>query len=116
MFGVLGEGKGKRYPFVKCVLEINLSHCSEGFLIGTKAQLWSWDLSFLSCVPNYSCGLLLLEMFFLSWTFALLNSPEHPCARDMLVSSAFTPKGFYRINLFKQTFNLVLFSLRGLYL
>lgn len=61
LLGVLSEGKLKRCPFVKRGLEINSSHCSEG----TKAQLWSCNLSFLPCVPNYSPGLLLLEVFFL---------------------------------------------------
>lgn len=64
LFGVLGEGKLKRCQFVKCDLEINLSHCSEGTLIGTKAQLWSCNPSVLSYVPNYLCRLLLLEFFF----------------------------------------------------
>lgn len=65
LLGVLSEGKLKRCPFVKCGLEINSSHCSEGTPTGTKAQLWSCNLSFLPCVPNYSRGLLLLEVFLL---------------------------------------------------
>lgn len=63
LFRVWGKGKLKRCQFAKQGLEINSSRCSDGTLIGTKAQLWSFNLSFLSCVPNYSCGLLLLQVF-----------------------------------------------------
>lgn len=93
-----------------------LASCSEAALPGTAAQLRSCNLSSLSRVPNDSSVLLLWEVFFLSWTFALLNSPEHPSTRDTFVSLALTAKGFYRINVCKQTFNLVFFSLQGLYL
>lgn len=62
---VLGEGNLKicKIFFYKWGLEINSSRCFDSALIGTKAQLWSCNLSFLSCVPNYSHGLLLLEVF-----------------------------------------------------
>ena len=109
MLGVLSEGKLKRCPFVKRGLEINSSRRSEGPPTGTKAQLWSCNLSFLPCVPNYSRGLLLLEVFFLLGLLPCLAL--NTLALDTFVSSAFTLKGLYRINLLKQTFNLVLFSL-----
>jgi len=113
--GGLGQKQTEEVPICKTWAGNQLNPCPEGALSGTEAQLWLCNLRFLSCVPNYSRGLLCWGVF-PSWTFALLNSPEHPSASNTFVLSAFTPKGFYRINLLRQTFNLVLFSLQGLYL
>lgn len=94
LFGVWGEGKLKRCQFVKCGLEINSSHGSEGSLIGTKSQLWSCNLSFLSYIPNYSCGLLLLEVFSILGLLPCLTALNIPALETHLFHQLLLQKDF----------------------
>lgn len=88
MVGCWGEDRLKRCQFVKC-LEINSSHCSGGALIGTKAQLWSCNLSFLPCVPNYSCGFLLWEVIFLLGLLPCLTALNTLAFHQLLLQKDF---------------------------